>query len=229
MRHGKQQHRLLASIVDDPLGSSISFIVSIVSFEIFLLTKRKRPNGGDVILIRAFLSSLVVYLFSIGIRDFADASSRFSFSPMELWRDVKDTVPWFGAIFAALYAGLYARFASQWSYLANLYNQIKAAEIRLLASLEEKKPRYSFSKKMTQEKVMQTLAEWKAGFIEDAENLHLATKKSIAATIYYWLREDAVKAAYMAATPSGEERYQPLLDAVTKVTDRLGGIKGYNE
>ncbi len=39
-------------------------------------------------------------------------------------------LPTFGAIFAAVYFALYARFASQWSYLANLYNKIKEAETR---------------------------------------------------------------------------------------------------
>jgi hypothetical protein len=49
---------------------------------------------------------------------------------------------------------VYARFASQWTYLAGVYNQIKAAEARRDADAEK-------------------LAEWKQGFIADAEALHL--------------------------------------------------------
>lgn len=209
-----------AKFINNPLGC----LISLISFEFLLLTKSKRPNGGDIILARAFLSSLLLYLLAIGIRDFTYADSTFSFSMTELKNDVNHTLSWYGAIFAAMYAGLYARFASQWSYLANLYNQIKATEIRSLTSLAEKNPSDDSAKK-----VMQALAEWKAGFVEDAENLHLATKKSIVATIWFWLREDAVKRAYLAATPGGKERYQPLMNAVKKVADNFGGIKGYDE
>jgi hypothetical protein len=55
----------------------------------------------------------------------------------------------------------YARFSSQWSYLAGVYNQIKAAECR--TGFQET-----------------VLAQWKAGFIEDAADLHLLRKAMFA-------------------------------------------------
>ncbi len=50
--------------------------------------------------------------------------------PVDLGTRAVELLPWLGALFGAVYAGLYARFASQWLYLANTYNQIKAAECR---------------------------------------------------------------------------------------------------
>jgi hypothetical protein len=196
--------------------------VAFISCEFILRTKAMRPNGGDVIFARTFLSASMLYLITIGIHDYTGSSSKFGFSLPQLVRDVHDTLPWFGAIFAVIYIALYARFAAQWSYLANMYNQIKAAEIRALASLADKKL-------SDDSELKQRLAEWKAGFIEDAENLHLATKKSIAPIVWFWFEDEAVKKAYKAATPGGTERCEPLREAVKKAVYRLGGIKGYDQ
>ena len=57
----------------------------------------------------------------------------------------------------AAYISLYARFVSQWTYLAGLYNLIKQVEASGCADPN-------------------VIAEWKAGYLEDAENLHLAAK-----------------------------------------------------
>ena len=75
-------------------------------------------------------------------------------------KDIADTVPWLGAIFAGVYVALYARFASQWSYLAGVYNQIR----QTLATWDPTKDNANH------------LNLWRAGFIEDALDLHLATK-----------------------------------------------------
>ena len=190
-------------------------LVSGISFEFFLRTKRKRPNGGAVILVRALLSALLLYLVAVGLRGLVKGSG-LGFGIFH------DTIPWFGAIFAAMYAGLYARFSAQWSYLANLYNQIKGAEIRTLASLAEK----NASDKHVQD-AMRKLAEWKAAFVEDAETLHLATKKSIAPVILFWLDEEPIRRAYLATTPDGKKRYEALKAAVHKEVARLGGVMKY--
>jgi len=91
---------------------------------------------------------------------------------------VSKSIPTFGAIFAACYVALYSRFSSQWTYLANVYNQIKAAE----TSAE------------TDKKIL--IAEWKAGFIEDALTLHLAYKPIFSATINVWGRDESVAEAF---------------------------------
>lgn len=75
-------------------------------------------------------------------------------------RDRAFNLPWLGATIAASYAASYSRFASQWVYLAELYNQIKAAEL-------------SIPEVLTPAQVL-VFAEWKAGFLEDCETLHLA-------------------------------------------------------
>lgn len=188
-------------------------LVSGVSFEFFLRTRRKRPNGGAVILVRALLIALVLYLIAVGLRSVTKGSGVFH-----------DSIPWFGAIFAAMYVGLYARFSAQWSYLANLYNQIKGAEIRTLASLVEKDP----SDKHVHD-AMRKLAEWKAAFVEDAEALHLSTKKSIAPIILFWLEEEPIRRAYLATTPDGKKRYEALKAAVQKEVMRLGGVLKYEQ
>lgn len=198
-----------------------SNFVHVVSFEWLL---KKQPNGGDIILLRAVLIAISVYLLVIGIKHGIDPTRITCFNIRELQLEVGATLPWFGAIFGAVYVALYARFSSQWSYLANLYNQIKAAEVAALARLAEKKPTNVSAKE-----VIQKLAEWKAGYIEDAEGLHLATKKSFAPIIWFWLRNKDVRNAYIHATPGGAERCQLLIDAVKKVSEDLGGIKGYNK
>lgn len=108
-----------------------------------------------------------------------------------------ELLPWLGALFGAVYAGLYARFASQWLYLANTYNQIKAAECRSESSARP-------------------LAEWKAGFIEDADGLHLATKPLFASVIAHWAREAAVAQAYADTVTGGADRLAALVDRLAR-------------
>ena len=80
-----------------------------------------------------------------------------------------------------MYAALYSRFASQWTYLAGVYNQIKMAESRT-----DRDPR--------------KIAEWKAGFIVDAEELHLVRKPLFAEVVRAWRKDAAVEDAYQART-----------------------------
>ena len=100
----------------DSLMDLWSKIVEWLSFEV-ILTKIGRANGGDVILIRAFLISVSLSIV-LWICPYIPA--------------LKFTT--FAAIFAGTYAALYARFSQQWQYLANLYNGIKAAEVRAASS-----------------------------------------------------------------------------------------------
>ena len=84
-----------------------------------------------------------------------------------LWENGAETVPWLGAIFGGVYAALYARFASQWGYLAGVFNQIR----QMLATWKPGGGNVDH------------LFLWQAGFIEDALDLHLATKPMFATFI----------------------------------------------
>lgn len=155
-------------------------IVCLISCE-WILTNLRRPNGGDVILLRSLLITIFVsilgWLLPIG------------------WNV---TTAWFGTIFAAVYVALYARFSQQWQYIANLYNQIKAAEVR------------ASGEKSTDDAKKQ-IGMWKAGFIEDAETLHLATKPMVASIIRAWGNEELVRQSYIAHTIGGENRFSNLM------------------
>jgi hypothetical protein len=165
--------------------------LSAVSGEFFL---DWRANGGVVVFLRALWTSLCVYIPTIFLKEVI--------RPGHLWepdcdafrRAVVDTIPWFGAIFAVTYAALYTRFASQWAYLAGLYNEIMTAQVRNPPNLASESYYYA----------------WKAGFIEDAETLHLATKPMFASVVQGMLQNNEIRAAYVAHTIGGEARLTEL-------------------
>lgn len=66
----------------------------------------------------------------------------------------------------------------------------------------------------TQTGAAERIAEWKAGFAEDAEELHLATKKIFAQVIRTWLDKAEVKDAFIRYTEGGEDRYRNLMKNV---------------
>jgi hypothetical protein len=170
----------------------------------FLL--KNRPNGGTVVLRRTLLISVAAYLLAIGVRSRLELGAMWAFDMSVARKLVVDTIPWFGAIFAGTYVALYARFASQWNYLASLYNQIMVA-------LAQHPP-----EGMTSSEI---LALWQAGFIEDAEELHLARKPMFASVIASMLTETAVRDAYVSYTPGGKARLDKLEAGVEAVLDRV--------
>jgi hypothetical protein len=157
-------------------------VIEIVSGE-WLLTWLELPNGGAIVLLRSVSASIVVSLLGLAIQNILDPMRTMSFSCTEFAEQLSSNVRWFGAILGAVYAAFYARFASQWSYLAGLYNQIKATECYKDCNLLK-------------------LADWKAGFIVDAEELHLANKPLFAEVIKAWRTEPAVEAAYQCISES---------------------------
>lgn len=161
-------------------------LVWLVSGEWVLTCSRRRANGGAVVLGRSVIASAAVYLIVLWIREVIDPAK--SLTPdFRLIPDVlHSSLTWFGGIFAAIYFSLYARFSSQWVYLAGVYNQIKSAEVRL----HEKGPT---------EAALLALAEWKAGFIADADELHLAGKPLFASAILAWSKDPSgkTKAAFI--------------------------------
>jgi hypothetical protein len=76
----------------------------------------------------------------------------------KLREEVQATTTWLGAVAGVVYTALYARFSAQWSYLANVYHQIKSAIIT--------------GPNHPSEEQREQLTYWKAAFVEDAQDLH---------------------------------------------------------
>lgn len=169
-------------------------VVEVLSSE-WLLTCVQRSNGGTTIALRSLFTSIILYLLSLGLRNLVDPSRTWHPSPHQFQVEVGATLPWLGTIFAATYAALYARFSSQWTYLANLYNQIKAAECR-------------------NDRNDEVLAEWKAGFIEDAIELHLAYKPLFASVIRAWGGNPQVANAFSETCSGGKLRFDVTMERV---------------
>ena len=139
------------------------------------------PNGGAVILLRTLVIALGLDVIAAVAVGFLDPTHGGIVTLPFLRRELADKLPWFGAIFAVVYAALYTRFASQWTYLAGVYNQIKAAEARNDCDPAK-------------------IAEWKAGFIIDAHELHLAQKPLFAEIIDAWRDDPAVELLFRGAS-----------------------------
>jgi hypothetical protein len=154
-------------------------------------------NGGAAIALRAFAVALELFLLAIAVTEWLDPAKSWTPSLLAFQTAVVSKVHWYGPLYGSAYAAFYARFASQWTYLANLYNQIKQ-----VSSSREADPRQ--------------IAEWKAGFIEDAEYLHLAHKANFAAIIYFWCQEKAVRRAYECFSPGGKERLERLCIEISR-------------
>jgi hypothetical protein len=137
----------------------------------WVLTRCEVPNGGSVVLFRAVWVTSWAAIFLL-------PGSNVVFPGM----GITPILPLIGVVFGTVYASFYTRYASQWTYLANIYHRIKETESRARDRDEPK------------------LAEWKAGFIEDVEELHLVAKPLFASVILYWLQEPAVRNAYEQTT-----------------------------
>lgn len=178
---------------------------SVVSLE-FLLVQR---NGGLVILLRAFVIAGGSFLLATFLQtQMLDTSLTVS--------AIGEKLPWFGAIFLAVYLALYARFASQWSYLCSVYNQIQQTEVTTPGLTDDQRA---------------ALVTWKVGFIVDAWCHHLLAKPPFAGTIARWLIEDdALLERYIKLNgkPDAEQVVDFLAaglgdgdDWVTQLRDRL--------
>lgn len=164
----------------------ISFVVKGASGE-YLLERPDVANGGTVVFLRAFHSAICIVALALAFQNLVDPTRGSHFDFGELRTQLSNIGPVLGAVFAATYAALYTRFASQWTYLAGVYNQIKAAASRKDACPD-------------------IIAEWKAGFIEDASELHLLRKPMIASISSTWLQDAAVLKALVDWTPKGAEK-----------------------
>lgn len=166
------------------LGEIWEICVWFVSAEWMLAVSTHRSNGGGVVLGRALIASAVVFLGTLGVLEALDPAKTTELSLVAARELVGEKLTWYGGIFAATYFALYARFSSQWVYLAGVYNQIKAAEVRM----KERGP--------AQPEAVGSLVQWKAGFIEDASSLHLVGKPIFASVILEWSRCLGVRKAF---------------------------------
>ncbi|HGM6066464.1 TPA: hypothetical protein ACKP39_000108 [Stenotrophomonas maltophilia] len=167
-------------------------MIRFVSFEFIL---KWMPNGGTAVLVRSCLITFWLYALAISLKSRVVPGATWQFDLNVLRELVSDTIPWIGAIFAGVYVALYSRFASQWSYLANLYNQI-------LQTAVQNPP-----KDVSSEQVYRL---WQAGFIEDAEELHLAGKPMFASVIHSMLAKQETRENFIAHAPGGEPRLTKL-------------------
>lgn len=175
-------------------------LIAVISAEWLL---KKRDNGGALIALRSLIVSAIIFSLSIIILNLADPTRGYEFSGDQLGLDIKEYLSWFGVLFGSTYAALYSRFSSQWSYLANLYNSIKQTE------------------SSTKDLNKCAIAEWKAGFIEDAEYLHLAHKTNFVSIISAWCKDADVKKKYIQHTPGGEARFIKLQGEVDKRYEKI--------
>lgn len=177
--------------------------VSFISGEWMLTTKAARPNGGGVVLARALWSSTFVYGAILVFRELVDPVNGLALNIDAIPRKVSETITWLGAIFAGIYASLSAKFAAQWTYLAQLYNQIKSAEVGA-AGNDAAKP---------------ILAKWKAAFIEDAYALHLSTKLLFAGAVADMGQSEEVIQVFRELGSEGEDRLRELIAAAVRLRD----------
>lgn len=191
----------------NPIIHAIGDWLEVLSGE-YLLTKFRYPNGGTVVFLRAAHVTMIVFFGAMGVMNWLDPNRGCTFSWHELRLQLIQHVTWLGAIFATVYALLYARFASQWTYLAGVYNQIKAAQVR-------------------KDVDGVALSEWKAGFIEDCDDLHLLRKAMFASIAHEWLTADTAQGPVVIAkfdgyTPGGEKRRKGIQAEVAAVVAQVG-------
>ena len=167
---------------------------------------RYLANGGTAVMIRTIIISAEIYIPAIAICSWTRDDATLAFSSAQAIKEVHESFPWLGAIAAAVYAALYSRFAAQWSYLAGLYNQIMTACVS--SEIMDKDHLES-----------ESMIFWQAAFIEDAEDLHLATKGQFAPALHQMLSDPRIRKAYIVNTENGAMRLRDLED---KLISMLG-------
>jgi hypothetical protein len=182
--------------------AGIDWILEIVTGE-YLLTRRRHANGGTIVFLRAVHVAVATFALGLGLVNVVDPRRTWGFSFTELRLQIIGHATWFGTVFAAAYVAFYARFASQWNYLAGVYNQIKAAQAR-------------------GEGDKLAIAQWRAGFIEDCDDLHLLRKPmfaSIAADLLSSTDEECerVRQVFDDHTPGGANRRNRIAAEATLV------------
>src|SRR4030065_1180418 len=188
-----------------------SAIVFIVSGE-WMFALARRSNGVDMVLVRSLCISSILYIAVILAKRWVDPRQLQEISVYQLRYEIAQLFPWLGAIFAGVYASLSARYASQWKYLADLYNKIKEMQVRDATTVKQK-----------------AMAEWKAGFLEDAQLLHLGTHRVFVSVLRAWGSEKEVERQFLKHCPRGKRRYDALMRDVEAAFVRQEGEVGYKD
>jgi hypothetical protein len=163
-------------------GKSMDKVINVLSGEFFL---NHRPNGGTAVLLRSVWVTVLIYLVVIPIKSYCSDHAVLQFSAHQLRIEIGGTLPWLGTIFAGAYVAFYSRFATQWNYLATLYNQLVATCVPL-----DKEARDSND----------VLNAWRAAFVEDAIDLHLAGKSMFRSVVIGWMQRPLVVAIFLDST-----------------------------
>ena len=150
---------------------SLRWWTNVLAGEFFL---KVWPNGGTAIIVRTLWVTALLYTSALLLRAVGYTDWSLGIDWHKLREEVQATTTWLGAIAGVVYTALYARFSAQWSYLADVYHQIKSAIIT--------------GPNNPSEEQREQLTYWKAAFVEDAQDLHLVRKKMFAMTAWIWLR-----------------------------------------
>jgi hypothetical protein len=178
-------------------------IVKLVTGEWILDWLADGENGGGVILARALWTGGLAYAVVLGMLYLLGERPEDGFREL-----ARDHAIWLAGTVGGSYASLHARYSSQWSYLAGLYNQIKNAEVSGSPRPDE-------------------MARWKLGFLEDAYTLHLAMKPLFASIVAHWGHDTAVRQAMTADyADKGRARLLTIIDkATTRYEEHYGPLK----
>lgn len=178
-------------------------LIDVLSCEWIL---KRRSNGGTAVLIRSIMISVGVFLFAIALQEILLPRNWWTFDATRARTLMSDRIPWLGAIFAATYLALYARFTAQWSYLASLYNQImnSAHQSRTGVGKDD-----------------EVLNRWWAAFMEDAMELHLAYKPMFAPAMASLLADDDIRLEFQSSSIAGVKRSLELACRLRQVDETL--------
>jgi hypothetical protein len=185
------------------VGWIFDHLVSFFSGEWILNWTPYTANGGTVVTARTAWLSFWIYFAAFLLRTTLAEGKTDVIDMRQGIADFVETLPWLATIFGAVYIAFYSRFSSQWTYLANLYNQIVQTQISIPPDLREQNG--------------DLIASWKAGFIEDAEELHLAAKPMFLVAIRNWAAEPLVAQKYALNTVGGAARLNALLDRLGRI------------
>lgn len=164
------------------------------------------PNGGTVVLLRTVITSAVLYSLALITKGVLTTGWGTTIDLEYVRQLVVETLPWAGALLGGTYAAFYARFASQWTYLAEVYNHLMATQAQ--APLDDNAER------------RRVYAYWKAGIIEDAYVLHLAGKPMFAPMVAKLLEEPEVVEAFRRSAVAADETLERLERILTKALGR---------
>jgi hypothetical protein len=163
-------------------------------------------------MLRSLLISSALFFVAIGLHSYLSTPSVLRFSQVELAILIREKMAWFGALLGATYAALYSRFSSQWRYLADLYNQLMAAE--------DARPRNTLAGEWRRRRIL-----WWHAFITDAKDLHLALKPSFATAIWTLLKEEDIAAVARGNSFVEAEEFFRFLEELQCATQTGGNGK----